>query len=121
MKSKVISITKLIFIWLILILFFGEILTRIFVEFPLDFVDEKTSCYRYDDELGWFPKENCTCVHQAKFDTKIKHNKDGFRDRNHVNLQSNKSIAFLGDSFVWGYDVKAKKRFTNIIQKFLPK
>jgi len=119
-KQKVKKILKLASIWVVVIFVFGEIGARLFVEFPIEYEDEKTACYRYDETLGWFPQENTECVYTGMYRTEISNNKDGFRDREHENDSTKKSIAFLGDSFVWGYDVKEKKRFTSNIQAFLP-
>ncbi|RLE27830.1 MAG: hypothetical protein DRJ65_01675 [Acidobacteria bacterium] len=114
------KVLKLIFVWAILIVAMGEIGIRLFVDLPIDYVDEKSACYRYDPTLGWFPREAADCIHSAKFDTEINNNTDGFRDRDHDLTRGGSSMAFLGDSFVWGYDVKAEKRFTSVIQAFLP-
>ena len=111
---------KLLSVWVLIIFALGEIGARLFVEFPLEYDDEKTTCYRYDEELGWFPKEGVSTVHHAMFDTEISNNTDGFRDIEHPKDTSRKSIAFLGDSFVWGYDVEADKRMTSRIHDFLP-
>ena len=119
-RKKVIKALKLLSVWIVLILVFGELGVRLFVDLPEDYHDEKTTCFRFDDRLGWMPKENAECTHEASVSMDIAHNADGFRDRTHDRSSKKKSIAFLGDSFVWGYDVKEKERFTNDIQAFLP-
>ena len=103
----------------VLTLVLGELGTRAFVRLPLDYVDEKTSCYRYDELLGWFPREGSACVHEAGFRMSIRHNPDGFRDPSRPR-HSGDAIAVLGDSFVWGYDVAREDRFTDVMQAFLP-
>jgi len=120
LKKRVLKVIKVFAIWVLLIFVLGEIGVRFFVEFPIQYTDEKTTCYRFDEKLGWFPLEGANAVHSAMFETKISNNKDGFRDIDHSKDSNRKSIAFLGDSFVWGYDVAAEKRLTSRIQNFLP-
>lgn len=119
-RNQILKILKLLLIWTVIIFVFGEVAARIFVEFPLEFKDEKTTSFRFDEELGWFPKEGVTAVHHAKFSLEITNNNDGFRDVEHVKDPNRKSIAVLGDSFVWGYDVEADKRITSRMNDFLP-
>jgi len=101
------------------ILFAGaEIIARILI--PEDYVlDEMNLTYRYDPELGWFPQENSEKKVKGSRYFFVKHNKDGFRDIEHGSKKK-KRIAFLGDSFVWGYDVDYGERFTEYLQKRLP-
>ena len=98
----------------------GELLTRIFWEdpFPLK-PDERTLSYQYDKELGWFPIQNKTMQFQDERLITIRNNADGFRDGPHA-AKSKKRLAFLGDSFVWGYDAEASDRFTEKLQRKLP-
>ena len=114
------GVLQLLLVWAVLTALFAEIGTRLFVRLPLQYHDEKTTCYRFDEELGWHPKESAQCVHSASVDTAITHNSDGLRDQEPEELRSKPSIAFFGDSFVWGYDVVSEERFTNDIQAFLP-
>lgn len=107
-------------IWIAIIFVLGEISVRLFVNLPLIYDDEKTSCFQYDASYGWWPIEENFCVHSTKFDTHIYHNKDGFRDKNHDFSKRQKTIAFIGDSFVWGYEVAREERFTERVQLFLP-
>lgn len=114
------GVLKLLAFWAVMVLCLGEVLIRIFVNLPIDYVDEKTACYRFDSTMGWFPTEGSDCIHSAKFETAIRNNEDGFRDENRDQPPLKPSMAFLGDSFVWGYDVEADKRLTAVIQAFLP-
>ena len=49
----------------------------------------------------------------------VRHNQDGFRDIDH-GVKNKGRIAFVGDSFVWGYDVEQEERFTEKLQAILP-
>jgi hypothetical protein len=81
--------------------------------------DEKNLTYRYDAELGWFPIPNSHKQFMGARLINVEHNNDGFRDINH-GVKSKKRIAFLGDSFVWGYDAEQPERFTDKLQRLLP-
>src|SRR5258707_1079947 len=98
----------------------GEVLTRLFwKDRPNVASDERTLSYRYDPELGWFPITNSSLQFKGSRVINIKHNEDGFRDRSH-GPKTKKRIAFLGDSFVWGYDAEQPERFTDKLQARLP-
>lgn len=73
--------------------------------------DEMTVLYRYDEKLGWFPLENSRKTVKANKIFQVEHNRRGFRDSEHL-VGPNPRIVFLGDSFVWGYDVEKQERFT---------
>ena len=94
----------------------GEVGLRLFCQHKLSLMqDEKSMLYRYDASLGWFPRAS----HRATgFGSRLfvtEHNSHGFRGPEP--LPSNKPvIVFLGDSFVWGYDVDASERFTEKFQ-----
>jgi hypothetical protein len=97
----------------------GEICTRLFWrEKPLP-DDERNLSYRYDPELGWFPKPNSTNQFTGSRRVTVRHNSDGFRDVAH-GPKAKARIAFVGDSFVWGYDAEAEERFTEKLQARLP-
>ena len=81
--------------------------------------DESNLAYRYDPVLGWFPEKNSKKIFEAARRVMIRHNSRGFRDKETGAVKSRPRIAFLGDSFVWGYDVEEKDRFTEKIQKKL--
>jgi hypothetical protein len=95
----------------------GEIIARLFLK---DFfvLDEMNMTYRYDEELGWFPIASSTKNFTGTRPIQIVHNADGFRDREHGE-KNKKRIVFLGDSFVWGYDVEFGERFTEYLQQRL--
>jgi len=82
--------------------------------------DERGVVYRYDPELGWFPKENLDTIFDgAARRIHVKSNSLGFRDIEHK-VDERPVILFLGDSFVWGYDVEAEERFTERLREKMP-
>ena len=82
--------------------------------------DERTLAYRYDARLGWKPIPNVAVqFHSQNRSFAIVHNSAGFRDKEH-GKKTRPRVAFIGDSFVWGYDVEQHERFTDLIQKKLP-
>ncbi len=100
----------------VLALFLGEAALRIFCRDRLEVVeDERYLLYRYDETLGWFPIPNTRQRVKASRPFTVVHNSVGFRDREHTSGES-QAIIFLGDSFVWGYDVDAAERFTDKLQ-----
>src|SRR5215471_1346511 len=68
--------------------------------------DEKTLLYRYDEQLGWFPKANSHGTFTASRTITISHNSDGFRGPEFA-ATTKPALVVLGDSFVWGFDVEA--------------
>jgi len=72
----------------------------------LDRPDERSLAYRYDDQLGWFPKANDELTYTGSRKIHIAHNDRGFRDLDHDAQKTRPRLIFLGDSFVWGYDVE---------------
>ena len=103
---------------LIISIIVAEIAVRIIS--PVNFKrDERNLLYRYDEFLGWFPKENSKDKYSKKWAPRkvlVEHNSLGFRDDEFVDSEK-KNIIFLGDSFVWGYDVEKEERFTEILRK----
>lgn len=78
--------------------------------------DERNLLYDHDPLLGWFPKKNSSNYYQGTVRINVNHGSQGFRDRDHGSKFFPR-ILFLGDSFVWGYDVEESARFTNILQE----
>ncbi len=94
----------------------GEGVLRLFFGARLTVVeDERHLLYRYDATLGWFPAPNTRERVRASRMFTVMHNSAGFRDREHAPGERD-VIVFLGDSFVWGYDVNANERFTDKLQ-----
>jgi hypothetical protein len=73
--------------------------------------DERNSIYRYDPELGWFPIANSKKTFAGGRRIQVEHNGRGFRDVEHV-VGTRPRMIFLGDSFIWGYDVEQPERVT---------
>lgn len=82
-------------------------------------VDEMTVLFRYDEKLGWFPVENSHKNVKANKIFQVQHNSRGFRDLEHI-VGHNPRIVFLGDSFVWGYDIDQQERFTEKLRDKFP-
>jgi len=79
------------------------------------FQDERDLMYRYDKALGWFPIPLSRCYLCASRPITIEHNSEGFRGPERAQNEK-PTVVFLGDSFVWGYDVEAAERFTDKLQ-----
>ncbi len=86
---------------------------------PASATDERSLCYRYDAELGWFPVANGTKQFQHDRSITVHHNAEGFRDKPR-GPKVKKRIAFVGDSFVWGHDAEEGERFTDKLEALLP-
>jgi hypothetical protein len=98
----------------------GEATLRLFFHErfkPAD--DERNLLYEYHEVLGWFPQKNCTRLFTATRTVTVTHNGDGFRGPERVE-NGKPNVLFLGDSFVWGFDVEADERFTEKLQKKHP-
>jgi lysophospholipase L1-like esterase len=80
---------------------------------------ERSLLYSYDRELGWVPVPNSASKFTATRTMSVQHNSLGLRDIEHDSAPR-PTILFLGDSFVWGYDVDADERFTELIRGKLP-
>ncbi len=75
--------------------------------------------YNYDAELGWFPVPNSDVTFTGIRTIKVRHNSLGLRDIEH-DAASKPTIAFIGDSFVWGYDAEQNERFTEVLRAKMP-
>jgi len=80
---------------------------------------ERTIAYRHDPELGWAPVPSSEFTVTAERPIRAKHNSLGLRD---IELapSGKPRILLVGDSFVWGNDVEADERFTDLLRKALP-
>jgi hypothetical protein len=67
--------------------------------------------YQYDKSLGWFPIPNSQRIFKASRTISISHNSKGFRDPEPL-FDDKPRIAFIGDSYTWGYDAETEERFT---------
>src|SRR5436853_4270905 len=77
---------------------------------------ERTIAYRHDAELGWAPVPNSEFTVTAERPIHAKHNSLGLRDVE-LSASGKPRILFVGDSFVWGNDVEAGERFTDLLRK----
>ena len=75
--------------------------------------------YNYDAELGWFPAPNSDVSFTGIRTIRVRHNSLGLRDIEH-DAAPKSTIAFIGDSFVWGYDVEQNVRFTEVLRPKMP-
>jgi hypothetical protein len=75
--------------------------------------------YNYDAELGWFPIPNSSLTFTGLRTINVRHNSLGLRDIEHDTVPK-PTIAFIGDSFVWGYDAEADERFTEVLRAKMP-
>ncbi len=98
-----------------------EIAMRILLKNTLGMrTNERSLLYRYDEELGWFPVANNSNIFRGgSRPIEVAHNSRGFRDSEHI-IDTRPRILFLGDSFVWGYDVESQERFTEKLRAKLP-
>jgi hypothetical protein len=94
-----------------------EIFLRVadFREFRVG-VDERSLSYRHDAELGWAPDPYSRSIVKNVRTIHVQHNSLGLRD---VEFRpgARPTIMFLGDSFVWGLDVEANERFTDLLRR----
>lgn len=83
--------------------------------------DERNLLYMHHPVLGWFPQENSRSRFKAVRDITIEHNSGGFRDEEPRPEDAAKpGIAFVGDSFTWGFDVERQDRFTERLRPSWP-
>jgi len=75
--------------------------------------------YNYDAELGWFPVPNSDVTFTGMRAIRARHNSLGLRDIEH-DTTPRPTIAFVGDSFVWGYDAEENERFTEVLRARMP-
>jgi len=80
-----------------------------------DGVSERSLSYAYDPELGWAPVPRSTSVVTNARTIHATHNSLGLRDEEFV-PDARPTIMFLGDSFVWGLDVEAGERFSELLK-----
>jgi hypothetical protein len=97
-----------------------EIFLRIadFREFR-ETLSESAFAYDYDADLGWSPRPGSAGSMMTFRTTHYQHNSLGLRDEE-FNLDSTPTIAFLGDSFVWGLDSEADERFSDLLKPMIP-
>ncbi|MHC4268507.1 MAG: hypothetical protein ACYSTS_08585 [Planctomycetota bacterium] len=106
-KNLLLLLVTLIFCMIVM-----EIGMRVFLKDRLYVIkDERNLTYKHDSLLGWFPIANSKNSYKGSRSVNVEHNSRGFRDHEHL-IDTKQRIVFLGDSFVWGYDVEKSERFT---------
>lgn len=75
--------------------------------------------YNYDAELGWYPVPNSNLSFTGTRTINVRHNSLGLRDIE-PDTAPKPTIAFVGDSFVWGYDAEQNERFTELLRARMP-
>jgi len=103
---------------LLLSLSIAEVALRLLRRFPGP-IDERNTVYHYDSYLGWIPNPFMEGICRGHRVVHVKHNSLGFRDREH-HLKKVPSLAVIGDSYVYGYDVEQDECFTELVQKKMP-
>jgi hypothetical protein len=78
--------------------------------------DERNLLYRYDTRLGWFPVAGSSNQFVGTRRITVVNNRQGFRAAADYAPSAKPGIVFLGDSYVWGYDVEVGERFTDKLQ-----
>ena len=84
-----------------------------------DSASERSLTYQYDPELGWAPVPNTGAVVTNDRTIHAHHNSLGLRDVEFVR-DSRPAMLFIGDSFVWGLDVEADERFSDLLRPRIP-
>ena len=79
--------------------------------------------YRFDPKLGWSNNPNSHgYLTRAEYSIPVDINSVGMRDREPPpRVEGRKRIAVLGDSFVWGVGARYGERFTEVLQRKLPR
>jgi lysophospholipase L1-like esterase len=75
--------------------------------------------FRNDPELGWAAVPNASASFTGTRTIKVRNNALGLRDVEPAPARK-PTVVVLGDSFVWGYDVEANERFTELLRAKLP-
>jgi lysophospholipase L1-like esterase len=75
--------------------------------------------FQHDAELGWAPIPNASAAFTGTRTVTVRNNSLGLRDMEPAAARK-PTVLFLGDSFVWGYDVEANERFTDLLRAELP-
>jgi hypothetical protein len=75
--------------------------------------------FRHDADLGWAPIPNASATFTGLRTIEVRNNSLGLRDIEPDRARK-PTVMFVGDSFVWGYDVAASERFTDRLRQELP-
>jgi lysophospholipase L1-like esterase len=104
------------FLILVLTLTVAEVVLRV-IDLRYLRLDESgvQPVYAHDAELGWFPIPNSAQTYTGSRTVQVHHNSIGLRDIEPEPTRK-PTIAFVGDSFVWGYDSEEGERFTDLLR-----
>jgi hypothetical protein len=75
--------------------------------------------FRYDAELGWAGIPDAASPFTGSRTIDVRNNSLGLRDIE-PDAVARSRVLIIGDSFVWGYDVEADERFTELLRRELP-
>lgn len=82
---------------------------------------DQRSLFQYSRQLGWLPTANIDrSVEFPAARVRVKSNREGFREREWDIEDERRRWVILGDSQVWGYNVEADARFSDILQGLRP-
>ncbi len=82
---------------------------------------ELGEAFQFDPELGWVGAPNAATQQTSGNRTiSVRHNGLGLRERELGDIAPDRFL-FLGDSFTYGYDAEAEERFSDLLQKALPR
>jgi GDSL-like lipase/acylhydrolase family protein len=104
---------------LAMLLVFEGVLRVVNFRMLRDSSSERSLTYQYDAELGWAPVPNSSAVVTNVRTIHARHNSLGLRDIEFVR-DGRPAMLFIGDSFVWGLDVEAEERFTDLLRPRIP-
>ena len=101
-------------------LFAAELVLRVIdVSGPIR--SELGETFQFDPELGWVGAPNAAAQQTSGNRTiSVRHNGLGLRERELGDIAPDRFL-FLGDSFTYGYDAEANERFSDLLQKALPR
>lgn len=104
---------------LAMLLVFEGVLRVVNFRMLRDSSSERSLTYQYDAELGWAPVPNSSAVVTNVRTIHARHNSLGLRDIEFVH-DGRPAMLVIGDSFVWGLDVEAEERFTDLLRPRIP-
>ena len=119
LSAKSLGNILLVVVPIVICLSVSELMLRMLMHDELSpGADERELLYRYDETKGWAPKQNSKGTYLGSRSVTINHNSHGFRDPEPAFEKANR-VMFLGDSFVWGYDVEEGERFSDQLRSSL--
>jgi GDSL-like Lipase/Acylhydrolase family len=105
---------------IVAILLAAELLLRV-IDFSGPSRFELGEAFQFDPELGWVPVPNAAAQQTSGNRTiSVRHNSLGLRERELSDIAPARFL-FLGDSFTYGYDAEPNERFSDLLQKALPR